>query len=347
MIELKGLRTGIGSMPQEDADSALDLIFRHMPEIPFWPQLPKRDIREGMIAQFSEGLPCLKLTQNGLEFSGQRQDKQLESFYERIIAKDIGSFKISEAFAAGLHGFYRRLEKTRPDDIRAIKCQVVGPFTFAGSIKDGKGNPLLHDPVLLQAMINGLAMKAAWQLTLFKKFGKPIVIFFDEPYLGCFGSGYTPITKEAVTSGLMELTIGLKTSRDILIGVHCCGNTDWSLLTDIATIDIISFDAFSFMERFTLYAEDIKRFLGRGGIICWGIVPTQEFSGNDTPEALVARLMEGVDALVKKGLDKEVVLQQLLISPACGLGSLELEPAVKICELLSQTAASLTKSLQK
>jgi preprotein translocase subunit SecD len=39
---------------EKDADEALDLIFKYVPDIPFWPQLPRRDVREGMVAQFSE-----------------------------------------------------------------------------------------------------------------------------------------------------------------------------------------------------------------------------------------------------------------------------------------------------
>ena len=60
MMNLKGLATGIGSLPLTDAQMAVDLILRYVPGAPFWPQLPKCDRREGMIAQFSENLPGLK-----------------------------------------------------------------------------------------------------------------------------------------------------------------------------------------------------------------------------------------------------------------------------------------------
>ena len=69
MQGLRGLATGVGSMPQKNAAEALDLIFKYLPNIPFWPQLPKRNIREGMTAQFSENFPFLKMNENGLNFS--------------------------------------------------------------------------------------------------------------------------------------------------------------------------------------------------------------------------------------------------------------------------------------
>jgi len=327
---LKGLATGIGSLPHQDADSALDLIFKYTPQIPFWPQLPKRDIREGMVEQFSEGLVF------------KPEEKELEKFYERIIAQDIDYFKISDGFALGLHRFYQRLEKENLKNIEFIKCQVTGPFTFAASVNDDKGVALLHDSVLMQAVLKGLAMKALWQIKFFKKFGKKIIMFIDEPYLAAFGSAYTPLNKEEVVKGLSEFTKAIKAEGN-LTGVHCCGNTDWSIFTEVAGIDIINFDAFGFLEKFVLYADNLKEFIKRNGIICWGIVPTQEFSGKESAELLVEKLKEGINILAKKGLDKNLLLDNLIISPSCGLGTLDTEKSDKIFKLLSGVSALLQK----
>ena len=121
MNTLKGLATGIGSLPHKDVFAALELIFKYVPEIPFWPQLPKRDVREGMIAQFSEGLPCLKVNSEGLIFDSRNKDAELERFYERVIANDVDYFKISEDFALGLHKFYQFLEKISLENVEFIK----------------------------------------------------------------------------------------------------------------------------------------------------------------------------------------------------------------------------------
>lgn len=342
MKGLKGLATGIGSLPHKDVDVALDLIFKYVPHVPFWPQLPKTNVREGMVAQFSENLPFLRVNESGLNFSVfDSQERELEIFYEHIIGNDIDYFKISEQFALGLHKFYQRLEKANLQDIEFIKCQVTGPFTFAASIKDNNGVSLLHDPVLMQAILKGLAMKALWQIKFFKRFGKKIILFFDEPYLSCFGSAYTSINREDVVRVLTELTRSIK-SENILMGVHCCGNTDWSIFTDVDSIDIISFDAFGFLDKFVLYADNLKDYLKRGGIVCWGIVPTQEFQGSETPDLLVDKIKSGINALVKKGLDKDLLLNNSLLSPACGLGTLDEERAGKILELLNKTSQKIS-----
>jgi methionine synthase II (cobalamin-independent) len=337
-LKIKGLATGIGSLPHKDADAALDLIFKYLPQIPFWPQLPKRDMREGMVAQFSENLPGIKLTAQGLTF--RPDDQELEAFYERLIAQDTDYFKVSRDFAPGLERFYARLKKENLKGVEFIKCQVTGPFTFCASINDGKGGALLHNVVFKQAILKGLAMKALWQINLFKEFGKKIILFLDEPYLGCFGSALTPLNREDVIRDLSELTAQVK-SKNVLIGVHCCGNTDWSIFTDIETIDIISFDAFNFLERLLLYAEDLKGFFKREGILCWGIVPTQEFGVDIKPEALQEKINSGVTALVKKGLDKDALLKQMLISASCGLGSLDTEKSDNIFALLFEISKKL------
>jgi len=343
MANLKGLATGIGSLPYKDADSALDLIFKYTPNIPFWPQLPKRDTREGMVAQFSENLPFLKMEENGLHFFAlETKDRELEVFYERIIANDVDYFKISEEFATGLYKFYQRLKTVDLDKINFIKCQVTGPFTFAASINSDKGNTLLYDSVFLQAVLKGLCMKALWQINMFKKFGKKIILFFDEPYLTSFGSAYTPINREDVVNVLSELTETVK-SPDCLIGVHCCGNTDWSIFMDVGKIDIISFDAFDFLDRLILYADNLKGFFDRGGILCWGIVPTQLFTGEETPQVLIRKIKEGINKLANKGLEQDLLLENLLISPSCGLGTFTPEKSEKIFKLLSEASLLIRK----
>ena len=294
MRRIRALATGIGSLPFKDADTALDLIFKNLPNVPFWPQLPKRDQREGMILQFSENLPCLEIIDGELIFRPRGREEDLEVFYEKVIALDLDYFKISSKFALGLHKFYQRLKESDLREIDFIKLQITGPFTFLAAINDEKGVSLLHDPVIKQAIIKGLNMKALWQVKLFSEFAKKIIVFIDEPYLGCFGSAYTPLNKEDAIKGLVELSEGIK-SENVLLGVHCCGNTDWSIFTNTPAIDLINFDAFNFQDKFVLYADELRAFLKRGGLICWGIVPTQDFSAKVDVKLLADKIRQGID----------------------------------------------------
>ncbi len=340
---IKGLATGIGSLPYRDSDAAVEFVFKYLPHIPFWPQLPRKSIQEGMIIQYSENFPCLKVTADGLFFDNRNTEDELETFYDRIISLDTGYFKISRNFASGLYSFYEKLIVTDLSAVEFIKCHITGPFTFSAGINNQEGVAILYDEVFMQVVVKGLAMKALWQVNFFRKFGKKMIVFIDEPYLSCFGSAYTPINRENVIQRLGELISVIK-SPDVLVGVHCCGNTDWSLFVDVPGIDIINFDAFGFSDKLTLYADNLKDFFKRGGILCWGIVPTQGLEEFLDPSFLLGKLEEKVKNLIKKGLDGNLVRNNLLLSPSCGLGTLDETTATKVFSCLKEISSVLRSS---
>ncbi|MDP2905883.1 MAG: methionine synthase [Candidatus Omnitrophota bacterium] len=340
MTIFRGMITGIGSLPYTNADDAVDLVLKYCPQAPFWPQLPKIGAREGMCAQFSEHLPALALQDNALVFDSRRQDDELEEFYKRLISEDVDYFSISPEYAAGLYAFYRRLEKKMPSGIEFIKCHITGPFTFAAGLSDDSGKSLVYDTVFMQALVKGLAMKARWQIDFFRKFGREMIVFIDEPYLAGFGSAYTAINRQDIIQDLTELTSIIK-PNGAMVGVHCCGNTDWSIFTDTPGIDIINFDAFDFLDKILLYADNLKAFFGRGGALCWGIAPTQEFNKSLKAQVLLDKIDQGVAALEKKGLERAVILKNMLLSPACGLGTLTPDKAEGIFALLAEVSEQL------
>jgi len=357
--DIRGLTTGIGSLPHKDTEEALDLIFKYTPKVPFWPQLPRRDVREGMVAQFCEGLPCIKVDNKGVVFNPEKRDEELLKFYEHLEAEDLDYFRISEDFALGLHRFYQRLDRSDLKDVEYIKCQVTGPFTTAASIKDENGRALLHDYDFMQAILKTVAMKAAWQIKLFKKFKKKMIVFIDEPYLGSFGSAYVPINREEVVNSLAESGEDFKEvveryiqdlvkdsefidENPVLLGVHCCGNTDWSIFTEIPKIDVISFDAFNFLERILLYAQNLIGFFERGGILAWGIVPTGDFGPEINARALMKKLHNGFKLLINKGLEPEVLKKRLILTPSCGLGTLNYDKAEPIFRCLDELSSILS-----
>lgn len=340
MSDLKGLATGIGSLPHKDPCGALDLLFASLPELPFWPQLPKRTKKEGMVEQFSEGLPCLGVNEGGIFFDPRDKEKKLEEFYAKVIAGEKGAFAISQDFAAGLYAFCERLkgDPARLRQAKALKGHVTGPFSFAAGINDDQGVSLMHDPVLMQAISKGLAMKALWQVDLLRQFKDRVILFIDEPYLGSFGSAYTPVTRQDVTGTLGEFTREIKSSG-CLIGVHCCGNTDWSLFLEEESIDIVNFDAFGFTDKFLLYAESLQKFLERGGMVCWGIVPTQEQDTAISAGSLLERIKSAFSALEKKRVSRQLLCDNMLLSPSCGLGTLGVGEAEKIFSCLRELSS--------
>jgi len=335
-IEFRFTATGIGSIPSLDARETCLNILKRTPEIPFWPQLVKRSRLEDFFIQFSEGLPLLTLREGAgvLDVSTSGIETALTEFYERFLAEDIEYFKITRGYAAGLYELLDIISEDPGRYGRFIKGHTVGPVSFVAGIKGNDGRSMLSNPDLRDAYTKGIAIKALWQVKRLEQTGKSPIIFLDEPYLSGFGSAFSPIERHEVIDMLKEVISYLRERSNVLIGIHCCGNTDWSMLIDSAP-DIINFDAFSFMDYFLLYPEAISRFIENGGFIAWGIVPTAEFTGRETVEDLHVRLEKGLTVLREIGLDADLVARRSLLTPACGMGTMDEASSNRVLELLS------------
>ena len=340
------IATGIGSLPVADPDTAAALSLRYLTEAPIWPQLPQRDFREHMDYQYSESLPGLRLDQAKQRFffdTSKDLTPELEKFFERYIEKDYGFFKMTEEYAAGFYALLRVLKKGLPAGMRFVKGHITGPLTAGISFKDETGKDIIHNDVLFDAVVKGLAMKAAWQIREFKQFGRPVIIFIDEPAMESLGSGFSAVSPDVVAEKLNEI-IAVIHEQGGIAGIHCCGNADWPMLFQ-SEVDIVNFDAFGYMERVLLYPGDIKAFYDRGGSLAWGIVPTGAFTGNETAELLLTKLEAGMKRLESQGIARETILGQCLITPSCGLGSLTQDKAEAILKLLREVSDRMQKTI--
>ncbi len=342
------LPTGIGSLPHKDVEAACRLVLEHFPEIPFWPQLPKRSFFEGMNVQYSEAFPNVVIneaekrifidTQNGLE-------EGLAGFYEKFLANDIDYFAISPQYASGLHTMLKLIKSSRPKTIRFVKGQVTGPITMSQSLVDQDGKALAHHSQLADAVIKQLIMKARWQIKFLKELGYPIIIFIDEPVLSSFGSAYSTIKKEEITKGLNEIVKAIH-EESSLAGVHCCGNTDWPVLLE-TDLDILNFDAYSFLDKLALYPEALNKFLAREGVLAWGWIPTdsdnlaQVLNKPEPSKEILKRIENSALLLNQKGIT--IKQAQSLLTPACGMGSISEKESESVIKLLRKVYEGLTK----
>ncbi|MDM8522123.1 hypothetical protein QUF80_02025 [Desulfococcaceae bacterium HSG8] len=71
------------------------------------------------------------------------------------------------------------------------------------------------------------------------------------------------------------------------------------------------------MREHQRYAPSVKRFLDKGGILVWGIVPTgfEAFKKEDM-NSLAAQLENVWQILAKKGIDIPHMLERSMLSPA-------------------------------
>jgi hypothetical protein len=331
------LATGVGSLPHAHVAEACALITRTLPQTPFWPQLPKHRILESMNVQVSPGLPFLKVEEKkGEVFFDATRDRaqELEAVYQSYLAADEISYAIPPAYAGGLEGMVGYLEEKQGSPLRFFKGQIVGPITFGLSVQAPEGRNLIHDEVAFDGVMKGLLLRGRWIIRRMKKICEEVILFIDEPGLSGYGSAFFSVEASTITGRLNEMIEEFQ-AQGVRVGVHCCGNTDWSLLLRTKA-DIINFDAWGFFERFSLYPEALNEFLSRQGVLAWGIVPTSEFTGRETVEVLKEKLESEFRELKSRGIRPEILRERSLLTTSCGMGLMSVEDAEKAMGLLAE-----------
>jgi len=337
-IEPGFLATAIGSMPHTSPDAACEAVLRFLPQLPAWPQLPKRSWLEGMYAQFADGLPGVVEEGDRIHIDTEKDvDQHFRQLQEDYEAMAVEGYAVSRERAAGFYAFLA----SGPGSPRAVKGQITGPVSCGLSITDKDRKPILYHDIFSDALAKHLRLKAAWQEKKLASLGYPTIIFVDEPYMSAYGSAHFSLGREQV-SGLLETVLGgIKGTK----GVHCCGNTDWSLLLSTSA-QVISFDAYDYAHTLPLYPTEVKAFLERGGAIAWGIVPNEEKSlAGETLSSLKDRLEEAMAPFTRKGIPIRQLLSRGLVTPSCGLSALPPEASVQALDLLSQLSNEMRKRL--
>ena len=322
--------TAMAVMPHKDVESALDLALTM--DIPFWPQLPHVSYTEDMYVQAAEHFPgiLLDMENRTLRFS---MEKFILEFEETMAHFDEPEyFDISKEYSVVYHRFLEMDFSDRP----AIRGQLEGPISFGLNILDQDKKPILFDDTIRPFMFEFMSRRINVQLERLKQMNSHAFMFVDEPGLQFLFSALSGYDSTKAKNEMEEFFAMTQRPR----GVHLCGNPDWDFLLGL-DLDILSLDIYQNGEVFSSYSESIKRFLDRGGVIAWGIVPTNfEPFETENINTLVAKLTNLWDVLTHKGIDRQFLFSRSLISPAtCCLvnpdGEKTVEKAFRVVKELS------------
>ncbi|NWF53089.1 MAG: hypothetical protein HXY47_08440 [Nitrospirae bacterium] len=319
--------TGIGSLPHKDPEEACRLIFDTF-DIPFWPQLPNLSFHESMIVQFSEDMPSIRIEEKKEKIWVEKErSDELMDFYNKYSEEWVSP--ISEGYAKGIYTFMRILKDKKTS---FLKGQVTGPLTFSLGLKDSDGKPVFFNEELREISLMLLKSKVRWQVEVLKPFAENIIIFIDEPILSALGStSYIGVNSEETLRLLKEISDAIRYSGAIP-GIHCCGNADWQLVIK-SRVNIISFDAYGYIDTISLYPLEFTDFLKDGGYLAWGIIPTTDSLKEENVDSLKKRFQEGVKKL-SKFIPEDLLLSQIFLTPSCGTGSRSIEETLKIFHLI-------------
>jgi len=316
-------------MPHRDAEEACRIIIRNFPEVPHGPGLAT-----GKAPPPPGGMPCLKVKEKGeisLELRGR--ENELVEFYDRYLANDIDYFAISqEAYAplCRLAEIYK--EKPWPE-LKYIHFMSIGPYTWGLNLKDENGVSAFYNDTLRDVVIKQLSMMIKYRQKKVNELFPGVSIIFDlaEPSLALYSSAVGSGSWDVIENAINEVIEGV----DGITGIHCCDNFDWSLLMK-TNLDLINFDAYHHGNTMSLYTDELKKFLERGGMISWGIIPTTGTNTevadieNEDPNSLVERLEQMIQLVTDKGIDKEMLLESSWITPTCSTQAMSIELSERV-----------------
>ncbi|BBO75612.1 hypothetical protein DSCW_30290 [Desulfosarcina widdelii] len=300
------LTTAMAVMPHTEVDRALETALSL--DIPFWPQLPNYSYYEDMYVQAAEHFPgiVLDIEKRTLRFS---MDKFAEELEETLLRFDDPTlFDVSETYSA----VYQRFLSLDLSDRPAIRGQLEGPISFGFNILDQDERPIIFDDTVRPFMLEFMAKRLNVQLARLKQRNANAFMFVDEPGLQFLFSAIAGYGDMKAKGDLDQFFAQVDRPR----GIHLCGNPDWDFLLSL-DLDVLSLDVYANAEIFASYAASIKKFLDRGGVIVWGIVPTgfETFQKEDM-QSMMERLENIWRVLWRKGIDKEQMIANSLLSPA-------------------------------
>jgi len=299
--------TAMGIMPHTNMERALELALSL--DIPFWPQLPNISFYEDMYAQTSQSFPGIVVDPGGekISFNAAKFEEELSDYSQRMAEPE--TFILSQDYSAVYHLFLAEDLQDYP----AIRGQITGPVSFGFRVTDENSRPIIYDEGVRSLLFDFVQRKANTQYWQLKQKNQNAFVWLDEPGLGWVFSGLSGYNDVQARQDYQSLLAGFDGPR----ALHLCANVNLPYLLGLG-VGLLSFDAYQIELLPKEYANAVADFIRGGGIISWGIVPTDSESlSKETPETL-ARLLSGYWEVVavNTGLSAKGIAEQALIAPA-------------------------------
>jgi hypothetical protein len=310
-----GATAGVGSLPHVDVAAAAAFAIGEF-DVATIPSLPRRSSDELMLAQALVGVQGVRLDAEGgivVDASTVRP--------HATITTDIGC----DAFA-GIRGFLDLAAKVHLDGA-AVKWQFVGPVTLGVALhRAGLDRDSAFD-LALSIVRSRLASMSAVVTDVLPNSRQMVVL--DEPWFAELMHPGFPIPPDEAIDRMSSAMAALPSTT--LTGVHCCAPCDVATLLASGP-NVISLPVAPELVDWVGY---LTRFLSDGGVIAWGVVPT-EGPVPSTSERQWRALSDLWCALVQRGCDPVLLRRQSIVTPHCGLANHSVSVARRIARLTSE-----------
>jgi hypothetical protein len=294
-------------MPHRDVEQALELALSL--DIPFWPQLPKVSLYEDMYVQASQNFPgvAIDFDKGRLSFDTARFEQELDGYFEKM--DDPQTFALTAEYSAVLHKFLSR----DLQGYKAVRGQNIGPVSFGFKVLDESLKPIIYNDEARAVLFDFIQKKTNVQYRELKDRNPNAFVWLDEPGLGYVFSGLSGYNEQQAKEDYHNFIAGLEGLK----GLHLCAEVNLPYLLELG-VEILSFDAYQIGFMPKEYAGSVAEFVKKGGIISWGIVPTEStVLATQTPETLAAILSDYWEVVSEHtGLSSSQIAMQALVAPA-------------------------------
>lgn len=306
-IEAKCKITAMGIMPHANIDKALELALSL--DIPFWPQLPRVSYSEDMYVQASHDFPGIAVDfgNRRLTFNTAKFEQELADYFEKIEQGKSFTLRSDQSMV------YKEFLSKNLGQFYAIRGQMIGPVSFGFNIVDENRKPIIYNDEVRTILFDFIQKKTNAQYEELVVKNPNAFVWLDEPGLTYLFSGLSGYNERHAKEDYKSLLLGLKGPK----GLHLCANVNLPYLLELG-IEILSFDAYQIEFMPKEYAIYVDRFIKNGGIISWGIVPTEStILANENPQGLAKRMIDYWATISSAtGISIKEIGKQSLLAPA-------------------------------
>jgi methionine synthase II (cobalamin-independent) len=318
--------TGIGSLPGDDIDAGIALVFTELPDFPHLPELPARGPGADMIGRTAAALVDLYVD---LQPSGWRLVPRPGMDLRRarqLLERDLDALVPVAATHDG-----------------PLKVQLAGAWTLAAALQTERG-PALADPGAVRDLMASYAEAVSAHLDEVRRRAPQaqLTLQLDEPSLPAVLAGSVPTSSglsrvRAVPAADAEQALReAVTAAAVPVVVHCCAADVPLTLFAGSGVAAVSLDlAVARIDR-----DELGAAVERGFVLWAGVVPA--LGPGVAPS--VREVVEPVRRLWGElGFAAELMAEHVTLTPACGLAGASVGWATTAMRLVRQAAKVLAE----
>lgn len=254
----------------------------------------------------------------------------------------------------------RRARSTLRDDVEIFAEQAqgftgeivltsAGPWTVAATTELARGSKVLADSGARRDVAHALGEGIVAQVARVRRLvpTASVRVQLDEPMLPSVMQGSVPTASglrkvRAIEPPELETTLtAVCEAVEAPVTLHCCApGFDPGLPLRVGA-DAVACDVSSASVA-SATMDALARHLEQGGRFWWGLVDTREPDRVPRPANLLTRAMNVVRPLE---LPRKMWLEQVVLTPACGMAGWSIQPATRTVRALAQIARDLTEEI--